>query len=68
MVNMGGLSPAELAYWESRMGASPEEKIASIRNLLRHAAEDRMSKDDREICKTTLLRLEAERDQRTVTA
>ena len=46
--------------WLATLGPTRERQIAVLRELLRHAAHDEMSAEDRAICRAQLARLEEE--------
>ena len=52
------MTEQEIKAWLRLIGRTDADRIRSIRELLRHANEDRMSAEDRTICRQTLTRLE----------
>ena len=55
------MSQADIASWVAGMGETDRDRLLAIRNLLRHANEDRMSGPDRIICHQAMRALEDRR-------
>ena len=51
------LNQAEINHWLTTLGSTPEAQASTLKDLLRHAAEDRMSPEDRSLCVRELNRL-----------
>jgi hypothetical protein len=52
------LTPWEIKQWIRSLGATRQEQIKVLQDLIRHANTDRMSAEDRVLCKDTLERLQ----------
>lgn len=52
------LTDAEVAAWVNALAPTDTERLVVLRSLLRYANQDQMSKDDREICKKEIRRLQ----------
>lgn len=44
------MTAEDIAFWLSRLGHTKRQKVAALRDLLRHAKGDEMSDEDRAIC------------------
>lgn len=48
------MTDEEYARWLARLGHTKGQKVAAVRDLLRHATGDEMSDDDRLVCHRAL--------------
>jgi hypothetical protein len=51
------MTDQEQREWVAMLGSTPHAQMAVIRELLRHASTDEMSREDRIICRVQLGRL-----------